>query len=176
MRALVQRVLATLAIACAASFAPVAPAAASDHTCGTTGFKQVNFLVGNWIVSTPDGTVIGHDSFIHALGDCGFYEYWRDAAGNHRAFSILAYQPGANSWHLNWLDDSGMTANFDGSPTKLVPLALDGVDYMEDHQRMHHLTWTVLPNGSIEKIWKSSSDDGRHWAITFDGIYRRERI
>lgn len=175
MRTFIARTLACAALASSLFAAPARPAAAAD-ACITPGFKQMNFLLGTWIVSTPDGMVIGHDSLIHGLGNCGFYDYYRDAAGNHRSFAIFSYQPGAASWHLDWLDDSSLNANMDGSPTHTSLMSMDGADYMGAHRRLHHIEYNMLPDGTMEKIWKSSSDEGRHWAVTFDGIYRREKI
>ena len=53
---------------------------------------------------------------------------------------------------------------------------MDGYDYTGPRRRLHHLEWIARPDGSLEKVWKASSDDGRHWAVTFDGIYRRQHV
>ncbi|MET0814202.1 MAG: hypothetical protein ABWX88_03320, partial [Pseudoxanthomonas sp.] len=41
---------------------------------------------------------------------------------------------------------------------------------LRQHER---ITWTPNDDGSVRQHWETSTDGGKTWATSFDGLYRR---
>jgi hypothetical protein len=41
------------------------------------------------------------------------------------------------------------------------------------HMDRQRITWTPNPDGSVRQHWEASTDAGKTWTTSFDGLYRR---
>ncbi len=71
------------------------------------------------------------------------------------------------------LDAGGFVPTLEGGwdGTRVV---LSGKDYQDPAVvRRHRVTWTPRPDGAIEELWQTSTDDGRSWQARSQGVLRR---
>ena len=139
--------------------------------CAAEEYRQFDFWIGSWEVTTADGNVAGLNTIDSILNGCVLRERWQGARGMNGT-SFNTYDPYAGSWHQTWVDDRGgfllLSGGFrDGS------MVLSGE--MEDEQGpvLHRITWTPISGDEVRQLWEASRDGGATWSLVFDGQYRR---
>jgi len=155
------------------------PAAATPAAapCSKPERRAFDFWLGEWEVTGPKGKVVGHSRIESILGGCSIAEHWSSATGNgaNDGKSYNIYNADLKRWEQFWVDASG-------SRLMLVGGIVDGKMVLEGrqdlpaadgvHQR-ERITWTPNADGSVRQLWESSKDDGKNWAVAFDGLYKR---
>lgn len=133
---------------------------------------QFDFWIGDWIVSDPDGQLLGTNSVASGLAGCVLREAWTGVRGN-RGTSVNFHDPASVQWDQVWTDDSGQVTHSAGE------LRDGGMCFRAqgfgDADGIHHqstLDFIPNPDGSVRQ-WFQDSDDGKTWKTTFDGIYVR---
>jgi len=161
----------TLGGADAASAAADPPAQVpAAKPCTAPAYRQFDFWLGDWNVTTPDGKAAGHNRITQILGGCALREEWTGTSGTHGT-SLNMFEPGARKWRQTWVDDGGtmllLTGEFKGG--KMV---LESAGAAAVRQR---ITWTPEAGGKVRQLWDSSSDGGKTWKVEFDGTYVKSK-
>lgn len=159
--------------ALAAENAAPAPVAATQG-CKAAPNRQFDFWLGQWEVTNPAGKLAGHSRIESILGGCVLLENWDSPTGvAGKSFNIFNADKG--SWEQFWVDNSGSRLHLVGG-LREGRMVLQGAQDKPNAQsglRQHErITWTPNADGSVRQLWETSIDDGKTWAISFDGLYR----
>jgi hypothetical protein len=158
----------------ASSAAAQAPATASAP-CATPAHHQFDFWVGEWDVRKPDGTRAGQSRIEPILEACVIFENWTGATG-FAGKSFNLYNAASDRWEQFWVDQSGARLHLHGG-LEGERMVLSGLREKTDAQtgpaQRERISWTPNADGSVRQLWETSSDDGRTWTTSFDGLYRR---
>lgn len=149
----------------------VAPAPAAGQPVEA---RQFDFWIGEWNVFAHGTTQkIGENKIYPAQGGRVLVENWTDTRGGS-GMSINAWDASAGHWQQTWMGKGGNVTNFYGglADGKMVLIAR-GKD-AKGQPQLTRGTWTPQPDGSVRQQFENSSDNGKTWASSFDGDYRRK--
>ena len=165
--------LAALLLAAAPSIAqqPAKP----PPPCMDTQHRQFDFWVGEWDVSNPAGKPAGRSRIESKLNQCVVHEHWFGVGGSvGESFNL--YNAGSGQWEQYWVDNGGNRLHLKGGLVGKA-MVLEGVQDKPNAQtgltQRERITWTPNADGSVRQLWETSTDDGKRWATSFDGLYRK---
>jgi hypothetical protein len=167
------RRLACLAWALAAPL-PALAQTAPPAACTAPEYRQFDFWLGEWDVSTADGKAAGRNSITRIAGGCALHENWV-GRGGFTGQSLNGWNAREKRWQQTWLDSSGGRLELAGGWR-------DGAMVLEGstaHPKTpgatlrHRIAWTPGTEGSVRQHWQTSEDDGKTWSTAFDGRYLR---
>jgi len=173
--------LAALTLTLAALASQIAPSHAADSTrtvppppCSAPAYRQFDFWLGRWDVSSPQGQVQGTNEITRALGQCALRERWVGAKGGVGE-SLNAYDASRRVWHQTWIDAQGTLLTLEGG-LREGSMVLEGVQPGADGKPVRQrITWIPKSADEVHQVWDSSTDDGRTWTTAFHGVYRRAK-
>jgi hypothetical protein len=133
--------------------------------------RQLDFWLGEWTVSNPQGQVAGENVITMDLEGCVVRESWTDGYGG-RGTSVNFWDTTTSAWHQIWTSDNGTVTHYRGEwrdgAMRFLTVGLGGGPAA--HQRM---TFTPNPDGSVRQLIEMS-EDGSNWNVGFDGVYRKK--
>ena len=138
------------------------------------GFKDFDFWVGEWDVTTANGTVAGSNSIKIAERGCVLTESWTNTSGG-TGMSINYLDMVTGEWVQVWNAEGGSQINIRGGLTD------------EGMRMVGHLhtvgagttvpfraLFTPLPDGRVRQFFEQSNDEGATWVPWFEGFYARK--
>jgi len=143
-------------------------------TCNSPEFRQFDFWVGTWDVTTPDGKPAGTNQITRELKDCVLHEHWHGAGGgNGESFNI--YDRTSRKWHQTWVADEGNLLLLDGGleSGKMVLSGQSASLAQPGTSVLNRITWTPTDPDHVRQLWEASRDGGKTWSVLFDGRYVR---
>lgn len=165
-----KRLLILIILTVASFLAPTLPIAAQ---CWTAKHRELDFLVGNWVVRDRSGRVLGVDSISKDHSGCALIELWREAVSRKEGLGVIGYRPETGVWHQDLMIHVGFVLSLEGGRDG-ASMVLTGKEYPgRGVTRIHRLRWTPAIDGSIEQLWQTSIDDGRSWQVHFEGVFQR---
>ena len=152
----------------------LAAAETARHPCKTRPeSRQLDFWLGAWEVSNPQGQVAGTNVITVDLEGCVVRESWTDAYGS-RGTSVNFYDPATKMWHQVWTSEDGTVTHYEGhwgdGSMRFLAKGFGDADGVSRHRRM---TFTPNPDGSVRQLIEESTD-GTTWTVGFDGLYRAQ--
>ncbi len=153
-----------------ASVAQGAPA------CAGPEFRQFDFWVGEWEVTSGNGQVAGVNRITPILRGCVLHEEWRGAnGGSGQSFNI--YDAPAQRWRQTWVADNGVVLLLEGALVdgKMVLTGRRPAPQKPGVTLTDRITWTPLELGDVRQLWEISEDGGTSWRTVFDGRYAKRR-
>ncbi len=140
---------------------PLPPAPPETH--------QFDFWLGEWNVTTPDGKPAGTNRIESVSGGRALLENWT-GAGSGNGKSLNAWNAEKKTWQQFWVGNDGGVLELAGG---LVDgsMLLRGDHTVNGKRTLERITWTPMPDGSVRQLWEQSTDDGKTWAVAFDGRY-----
>jgi len=149
---------------------PAAAQAGTSPRCTDPEFRQMDFWIGSWEVSTPDGTVVGRSTVAPIMQGCAVREEWD--GGQVKGTSINAYDKPDQRWRQMWVDNFGSVLRMEGM-WKGDHMELHGSRVGSDgKERELRVTLSPQPDGSLLQRQERSEDGGRTWKVIFEGRYR----
>jgi hypothetical protein len=142
--------------------------------CSSPQSKQFDFWVGKWDVYVKDkpGKLVAHSLIEKLYAGCAVRENWMPLSG-HAGGSLNTYDAIKKTWRQFWVDSDGSSATFEGGWTG-KSFVLQGVwPQPGKPTQITRMTYTPLPDGSVEQAGDTSDDQGKSWQRSFDFIYRR---
>lgn len=143
--------------------------------CTAPEYRQFDFWVGDWNVTTPEGKLAGTNRIERALDGCVLQEHWVGSQGGSGT-SLNMWNAADRHWHQVWVDTSGGILELKG--------ALEGTHMVLSGEHptaggsggltIERITWTPQAGGSVRQLWESSKDAGATWTTQFDGMYVRK--
>ncbi|MEO8704765.1 MAG: tetratricopeptide repeat protein [Kofleriaceae bacterium] len=139
---------------------------------GKPEYRQFDFWIGDWIVTTPQGNRAGTSSVQLMLGTCVLQENWTGGGGGSgKSFNI--YDATDKQWHQSWVDDKGTFAHYIGGfASGAMQITADQA--FEGKPARARMTFSKLPGGSVRQHGERSTDQGKTWTTTFDLVYKRK--
>lgn len=138
--------------------------------CADLTYKQFDFWLGDWNVSSAGGKLIGRDHIAKAYGGCVLQEQWTSVEGGTGG-SFAMYDAPRKLWHQTWVDSSGTLVVLEGG-LKDGRMVLTGEQVYEGKLEPTRMTWTPS-NGSVRQLWEISPDGGKTWKVIFDALYSK---
>jgi hypothetical protein len=145
-------------------------AGAQAAPCSSDEHRQLDFWVGRWKVSGPDGAVVGENVITVDLAGCRIHESWSGAGGG-RGQSINWFDPADRRWHQLWLDEGGMVIDYAGGVDERGAMALAGESTLRDGTRVRSRMTLRRDGAKLRQLIEQSIDDGATWQTWFDGTY-----
>jgi len=135
--------------------------------------KQFDFWVGNWKVTTPDGTVAGHNNIKSILGGRVVQENYT-TPGLYSGHSYNSYNEGKTRWEQFWVDNTGTVLHLTGGLNDGGQMVLSGERVNPQGQTvMDRITWTPNEDGTVRQQWEVCAVGEETWSTLFDGTYTR---
>jgi len=139
--------------------------------CDAPESRQLDFWLGEWNVTTPDGKLAGTNRITREYEGCVIHEHYTTPRG-YAGESLNAWDAARKVWHQTWVDSAGTVLLLDGRLTDGA-MVLEGPGFDEGRPVKHRITWTPNADGSVRQRWQTTGADGQ-WATAFDGTYRRK--
>jgi hypothetical protein len=133
-------------------------------------YRQFDFWVGEWKVTTPDGRVAGSNSIRKAADGCLLLESWTSAGGG-TGNSINFYDPATKKWVQTWVDSGGGVISAAGGLEDGAMRLLGTHILKSGERRPFRMTFSPLPTGHVRQFLEESTDEGKSWSVWFDGDY-----
>ena len=144
--------------------------------CTAPKYRQFDFWIGEWDVTTPQGQAAGSSRITVILGGCVILEEWTGAAGPSRGQSFNIFDARTRRWHQTWVDNGGLLAQFDGGLLDDGSMRMEGTGQPANGKPTRsRMTFTPLPDGRVRQLWENSADEGATWTTAFDGYYARRK-
>ena len=141
------------------------------HPCANLPeYHQFDFWIGDWDVMSPGAPGPVHSRIERLLDGCIIQENWMPP-GSTGGKSWNFFDPRTRMWEQVWVAPAGVTRlqgtfrdgamRFEGS----IPQPGGAPD------RLDKLTFTPMDGGRVHQFWVQSTDGGKTWTTSFDGIY-----
>ena len=148
-------------------------ASAADTPCAAPEHSQFDFWLGDWIVRDAAGKELGRNRIQKSNDGCVLHERWKSARTRHRGESFNVYDAPRKVWHQTWVDNDGLLLTIEGR-LKYGAMVLEGDrPGRKGGSERHRITWTPRKDGTVRQHWQVSTDGGRKWTDSFDGIYSK---
>jgi hypothetical protein len=146
-------------------------ASAAPPTCDAAEYRQFDFWVGDWTVTTAAGRAGTNLVTLEEKG-CLIHEHWQGArGGTGQSFNFFDRADGL--WHQVWVSSTGSVLRFAGEYHD-GRLVLRGDRTGRNGNTLHdRLTFFHNADGTVRQLWESSPD-GQRWQTVFDGLYTKQ--
>jgi len=145
-------------------------AAEGPRRCTGDGYTALNFWLGHWEVSDPNGT--GTSDVALSLDGCQLIETW-SAGSQFRGSNLHAYSNEDRHWHQLNVDNHGHVHTFEGVVGE-HGLEYSGVSKNEaGGDVLNRMEIVKEDNSRVKVLWRKSSDGGKTWTTAYDAIYAR---
>jgi hypothetical protein len=140
--------------------------------CSAPEYRQFDFWVGDWNVYVGDK--LAGTNLVHRILDgCVIMENWSGSLGG-RGHSFNVYDSNTGKWEQTWVDNGGSVIHFYGTYAD-GKMALEGKGFgTKGEPVLSKLTFWNNGDGTVRQLWESSTDDGKTWAVMFDGLYKKK--
>jgi len=151
-----------------------APPPATPAACTAAEYRQFDFWLGDWDVSTPDGRAAGRNVITRIAGGCALHENWA-GRGGFTGQSLNGWNARTRQWQQTWLDSSGGRLDLAGSWRDGAMVLEGSAPHAQSAGATlrHRIAWTPGADGSVRQHWQTSEDGGTTWSTAFDGRYVR---
>ncbi len=143
----------------------------------TAESRQFDFWLGEWSVTTTQGSVPAGDSKIELiLEDCVVQENWKSQNSPYSGKSYNMYNQALKRWEQYWVDNVGGNIFFYGG-------LKDGVmDYFTDEipqaggpALKRHLQFIPMGPEKVRQFSRGTTDGGKTWNVEYDFTYTRKK-
>ena len=139
--------------------------------CTAPEYRQFDFWLGDWNVQDTAGNPAGTNRITSIQGGCVLFENW-NGAKNGTGNSFNMYDASDKKWRQTWVDNQGGRLDLSGG-LREGKMVLEGeAPSQRDPTRRvrHQISWEKKA-GNVRQLWQASRDDGKTWAVLFDGLY-----
>lgn len=135
--------------------------------------RQFDFWVGEWDVQMG-GQPAGTNSVKPILDGCVIFENWTGAlGGTGKSFNF--YNAATHKWQQTWVDNTGSVLELAGDYAD-GQMRFSGASLRPDGSKLlHRLTFFKLSPERVRQFWEQSTDGGKNWTVSFDGMYVRQK-
>lgn len=139
------------------------------HPCKlTSDYRQFDYWLGEWDVEIG-GQKLASSSVQLILDECVIFENYTDSRGYAgKSFSI--YDATSKKWEQRYVDTTGAFHTWTGGIE-------DGrmVFYWKTPQSLNKMTYEKEAPDRVRQLLFASTDDGKTWQPTYNGLYMRRK-
>ncbi|OEK04188.1 hypothetical protein BFP71_11940 [Roseivirga misakiensis] len=141
---------------------------------GQSNYRHFDFWIGEWDVFVNNRKV-GENSITMAQGGCAIHENYK-TAGNYAGQSINFYDPIDKKWHQHWVGSGGDVYNYLETRREEGLLQFES-KFMGPNGNisLSRLTFTLKEDGTVRQLFENSTDEGKTWTPSFDGLYKKKQ-
>lgn len=160
----------TPSLAGPAEAAPAAGELTPEECTAGPHRRAFDFWVGRWTVRSEEGEALGRSHVRRVSGGCALLESWTSENGT-TGTSLNFYDPEAGHWVQVWVGGNGLRLRLEGG-VRGNAMVLEGTRTRDCEQLRDRITWTPSEEGTVRQTWEISTDGGRTWSTSWEGIYR----
>ena len=152
-----------------------APAAQTPKPapCVASEYRQFDFWIGDWDVTVLNGKAAGTNLIKPILGGCVLHENW-NGNGGFVGQSFNGYDATRKIWRQTWVDGQGGSLILEGNfENGRMTLSDKDTSVKSGASVVNEIAWTMLADGAVRQLWRTSADGGKTWVVAFDGKYVR---
>ena len=144
--------------------------AQQTQKCDTPEHRQLDYWVGEWdVIDQKTNKKAGSSVIENRLDGCMIFESWT-GTGPYKGHSFNLYNRETGKWQQIWVDSQGQRIDFVGE------LRADGMYYegpfrSQGKAVQSRMKFLKMPEGKVRQTWEQSQDNGKTWAVLFDGLY-----
>jgi tetratricopeptide (TPR) repeat protein len=136
--------------------------------------RQLDFWIGEWVVTNPQGRKDGTSSVQRFAGGCGILENWSATYGEGGK-SINFYDPAADKWFQYWIGAGGGPLRYSGVfRDNAMRYEAEGVG-PNGAKVLMRLTFFNIDANTVRQLAENSADGGKTWTIGYDYKYVRAK-
>ena len=141
--------------------------------CSDDAYKQFDFWLGTWEVTTPNGAVAGMNEITSEEGGCLILETWTSVTGGSGQ-SYNYYNPVSEKWRQVWVSRS-FTIDYEGGLTASGSMKLEGKITFSASKREADFTgeWTPNEDGTVTQHFEQYDPNKNEWTPWFTGTYTK---
>jgi hypothetical protein len=141
--------------------------------CDTPLYRQFDFWIGDWNVTGIKGKMAGTNLVTLEEDGCVLHEHWNGTGGS-TGQSFNFYDRTDKKWHQVWVDNSGSWLNLSGEFSGGKMVLVGTSPGPKGTPQLQRITFSKNADGSVHQVWDTSDDEGKTWAVAFDGLYRKK--
>jgi hypothetical protein len=152
----------------------IAAARKNAHPCvGVAEYRQFDYWLGEWNVEAG-GQRIATSSISAVLDDCVISEDYHDFRGYYgKSFSI--WDSITKRWEQRYVDTTGAFHEWKGGLQNGTMQFLWRHNDAAGVPQLDRMTYSKDGPDKVRQLLENSTDDGKTWAITYDGMYIRRK-
>ena len=145
------------------------------NPCEDAEFKQFDFWVGDWDVSSAaDGVHRGASHISKEMGGCVVWENWTSAGSPYFGKSYNTWNPNLKRWEQYWVDTGAGVMFFHGGlKENVMDYWTDDIPQSTGGTLLRHLQFFNLGADKVRQFSQGSTDGGKTWHTEYDFIYTR---
>ncbi len=154
--------------------ASTAAAGVDAAVCSGPAYRQLDFFVGDWVVTDKQGKPFATDRVSKEYGGCVIWEQWFGKRGS-RGAGYSGYVAARRRWVQTFMDDRGTVLVFEGQRSG-ASLVIAGPSYPKPGLvAQNRVVFRPLAHGVVEEYWTESDDGGKRGHVVFDGFFHPKR-
>ena len=130
-------------------------------SCATAPYHAADFLLGEWMIRTPDGDYVGKTEFTSELSNCLVLQVSTGRAG-YESKAFLTYGRLTGVWRMTHVGSDGERLFLEGVPGSGT-LTLGGTEKDGGVDYLVRVTYTAGGTGRLTQRWERSADAGARW-------------
>jgi hypothetical protein len=165
--------LASLLVVGSVAVVVAQPVAPPNYGCPGTEYRQFDFWVGKWTVTTPDGKPGGSSEVTLLDKGCVILESWTAAQGGS-GHSLNVYDQADGKWHQTWVGATGDQVHYIGEfKDSAMRFVSDDIATPQRAPVKRTMTFEPRADGTVRQSGTMSTDGGKTFKPSFDLIYTR---
>lgn len=147
---------------------------AINPACADPKFREFDFWLGTWNVTSPNGQVAGVNRITSEEDGCLIVERWTGASGGTgQSYNYVDRDTGL--WRQVWVS-GGFTIDYSGGLDDDGAMVLTGrIAYAANPQNNAPFKgkWTLREDGTVEQAFHQQNPYTGEWTPWFTGIYTK---
>ena len=150
-----------------------APPVWANSPCHTDGYKQWDFWLGEWTVTSLEGAPQGTNKISKVENGCLILEQWTSVQGG-TGQSYNYFNPASGQWHQLWVSP-GAIIDYHGGLTEDGAMSLEGTITYHSNGVVARFKgkWTPQQDGTVLQELDQYNSETELWEVWFKGIYSR---
>ena len=130
--------------------------------------RRLDFWVGTWDVTTPNGYPVGSSTVQVVSGGCAILERWTSKKGAN-GNSLSTFNPVVHQWQQYWIGQDGGVTEYRESTWSGGALTL----LARGQSAVLRMTLAPVDAKSVRQLGETSTDGGKSWSTAYDFVYHR---